>query len=330
MLSSGFTDAPVTKYAIVSLVVSSIAVSLGDVKYLFYIQVVPHLWRYAQVWRLVVWQTCYTNSTELLFAAMMLYHLRIIERLWGSRKLASFILSTLPFTTFLPPLLLAFVVRPLSFNTINYLPAGPTAIIFALLAQYYAAIPHTFRYKISSSSKKTPQPSSTSQSQQPQQTQQRADRSISLLLSDKSTTYLLALQLSLSQFPSSILPAAVGWLVGYAWRAEILPGAAARWRVPGWLYGDYSRRDDRSRTPGSGGLGQGASGSGSGSGAGGNTEGYEGLRRRLEGESRAAAAAASGSGDAEQRGAGGSDRGGQTGAGAPLVGQVLDRFRGAF
>jgi hypothetical protein len=56
MLSSGFTNAPVTKYAIVSLVVSSIAVSLGDVKYLFYIQVVPHLWRYMQVWRLVGWQ----------------------------------------------------------------------------------------------------------------------------------------------------------------------------------------------------------------------------------------------------------------------------------
>lgn len=33
-------------------------------------------------------QSCYTNSTSLLFAAMSLYHLRIIERLWGSRKFA--------------------------------------------------------------------------------------------------------------------------------------------------------------------------------------------------------------------------------------------------
>ena len=31
---------------------------------------------------------CYTNSTELLFATMTLYHLRIIERLWGERKFA--------------------------------------------------------------------------------------------------------------------------------------------------------------------------------------------------------------------------------------------------
>lgn len=67
MLSSGFTNAPVTKYAIVSLIVSSIAVSIGDVKYLFYIQVVPHLWRYMQVWRLVGWQVslaCFPGLVE--------------------------------------------------------------------------------------------------------------------------------------------------------------------------------------------------------------------------------------------------------------------------
>lgn len=33
-------------------------------------------------------QSCYNNSPELLFAAMSLYQLRIIERLWGSRKFA--------------------------------------------------------------------------------------------------------------------------------------------------------------------------------------------------------------------------------------------------
>ena len=31
-------------------------------------------------------QGCYTNSTEVLFAALTLYHMRIIERLWGTRK----------------------------------------------------------------------------------------------------------------------------------------------------------------------------------------------------------------------------------------------------
>lgn len=33
-------------------------------------------------------QACFANSTEVLFAAMTFYHLRVIERLWGSRKFA--------------------------------------------------------------------------------------------------------------------------------------------------------------------------------------------------------------------------------------------------
>lgn len=56
MLSSGFTNAPVTKFALAFIIVSSIAASIFDVKYLFYIDVVPHLWRYVQFWRLFIWQ----------------------------------------------------------------------------------------------------------------------------------------------------------------------------------------------------------------------------------------------------------------------------------
>lgn len=37
---------------------------------------------------LTLLQICFTNSTEVLFAAVSLYNLRVIERLWGSRKFA--------------------------------------------------------------------------------------------------------------------------------------------------------------------------------------------------------------------------------------------------
>lgn len=177
---------------------------------------------------------------------MTFYHMRVIERLWGSRKFSSFILSILPYTAILPPLILSLLLRPLSFNQLNYLPAGPTAVVFALLAQYHAVIPHVYKYRIATSS-------STSTRGIPE-----------LTFSDKSTTYLLAAQLALSQFPGSLTPAAVGWVVGYAWRSEILPGAT-RWRIPGW-------------------LGSGKS----------DAERYETLRRRLEGESSAAASGVEG------------------------------------
>jgi len=157
-------------------------------------------------------------------------------------------------------------------NHINYLPAGPTPIIFALLAQYHAVIPHVYKYRIATS---TSTPSSPAQG---------------LLFSDKSMTYLFAAQLALSQFPGSTISAAVGWVVGYAWRSEILPGAA-RWRIPRW-WGKERGEGQR----------------------------YEGLRRRLEGESTAAAA--SGVDGARGGGAGRQRR--------TLGTQILDQFRGAF
>ena len=93
MLASGFTAAPVSKLVFFGIIASSIVASITDTKYYFYIQAVPHLVRYGQIWRLLVWQLCYTNSTELLFAAMTIYHMRIIERLWGSRKFAVCLLA---------------------------------------------------------------------------------------------------------------------------------------------------------------------------------------------------------------------------------------------
>jgi hypothetical protein len=89
MLSSGFKDAPVSRSLVFGIVAASLVVSITDSKYYFYIQVEPHLWRYHQLWRILIYQLCYTNSSEVLFAAMTLYNLRVIERLWGSRKFAA-------------------------------------------------------------------------------------------------------------------------------------------------------------------------------------------------------------------------------------------------
>ncbi|KAI9788287.1 MAG: hypothetical protein M1835_002369 [Candelina submexicana] len=224
MLASGFADARVSKYLLFSIVASSIIASITDSKYLFHIQVASHLWRYKQIWRLLIWQGCYTNSTEVLFGAMTAYHLRIIERLWGTHKFISFIISTLPYTALLPPLVLALILRPLSLNTLNYLPAGPTPIFFALLAQYHAAIPHVYKYRLTTSSSTTFPPSG-------------------LIFSDKSISYLLTAQLALSQVPGSLISAVVGWCIGYAWRNEILPGTA-QWRVPSWILQKKGRVED--------------------------------------------------------------------------------------
>ena len=255
MLASGFSNAPLTRTLLTGVVVLSVLASITDTKYYLWIAVKPHLQENRQFWRLLTWQLCYTNSVEVLFAAMTLYQLRVIERLWGTRKFGvstasaaertetntptqSFLVSTLPYTTLVPPLLVALVLRPLSFGRIGYLPAGPTAIIFALLAQYHAAIPYLYKYQVSA-----------------------AETGPSLMLTSKSTSYLLPAQLAFSQFPGSAVAALVGGVVGIAYRRELLPGGAARWRLPDMT----GKRAERER--------------------------FEGLRRRMEGDAANASGA---------------------------------------
>ncbi|KGQ08601.1 UBA domain-containing protein 14 [Beauveria bassiana D1-5] len=82
------TNTPVTRSVVLGLVSASIAASLLDIKHYAYILINPHIVQYGQFWRLFTYQLCYTNSAEVLFAAMSLYNLRTVERMWGSRKYA--------------------------------------------------------------------------------------------------------------------------------------------------------------------------------------------------------------------------------------------------
>lgn len=89
MLTSGLTNTPLTKALLIYTIASSVALSLFDIKHLVVIYVSPHFWPYAQFWRALIWQVVgFTNSTEALFAAMLVYHLRVVERAWGKRKIA--------------------------------------------------------------------------------------------------------------------------------------------------------------------------------------------------------------------------------------------------
>ena len=164
--------------------------------------------------------------------------------------------------------------RPLTFGVVNHLPAGPTPLIFALLAQYHAAIPTIYKYRIVISTS----PSTSSNASEDQ----------GVVLSDKSVVYLLAGQLALSSLPGSAIAACVGWMVGVAWRGEWGPGGWGRWRVPGWVVGEKKAN-----------AGQ----------------GFERLRRRLEGEGSGTGADGRNEGEARRRTLG---RG------------ILDQFRGAF
>ncbi|CAI6096917.1 hypothetical protein V2G26_016131 [Clonostachys chloroleuca] len=219
-----FTNTPVTRLILLGIVSASTLASLLDIKHYFYILVDTHVWRYRQLWRFLIYQLCYTNSTEVLFGVITLYQLRIVERMWGSRKYASFLVISYLLTSIVPPSLTV-VLRPLTAGWFNYIPAGPTPIIFAVLAQYHAMIPHLYKYRIATS-------------QAPP-----TDETFSgVTFSDKSLKYAIAVHLALLQWPGSLLGAIVGWVVGYSWREGLLPSSFVRWRMPGWMLGLRSQR----------------------------------------------------------------------------------------
>lgn len=89
MLTPGLTNAPITKLLLIYTIAASVVLSILDLKHLSSIHVSPHLHPYGQYWRLLIWQVAgFANSTEALFAAMIVYHCRVVERAWGKRKMA--------------------------------------------------------------------------------------------------------------------------------------------------------------------------------------------------------------------------------------------------
>lgn len=110
-----------------------------------------------------------------------------------------------------------------------------------------------------------------------------------------------------------LLPSLVGWVIGVAWRTELLPGLSPSshgFRVPAWMVGERERR-----VPGLGVAG------------GAERERYEDLRRRLEGEVAASTSAEAGAGQSGS-GSGQRFRGGN-GNGNGNQG-IMERLRGAF
>jgi CUE domain len=106
---------------------------------------------------------------------------------------------------------LGLFLRPLSSNRLNYLPPGPTPLLFSLLPLYIHLIPPSYTLRVGAS---TPTPTT------------------GLTLSDKWGIYVLYVQLALSQFPSSLICALTGYLTGLMWEFSLLPSFIKHFRLP--------------------------------------------------------------------------------------------------
>lgn len=204
----GLRSTPITRILIYCIICSSITSSLLGVKQSLHLQLSPHIVVYGQIYRILTWQLAYNNASEVMSAAYVLYILRVLERTLGSRKYLSLVLLSFFITSIVTPLLLALISFPLPLGTMNQLPSGMNASLFTLLSVYFSIIPSRYTLLISGDS--------------------NIERAV--IFTDKVFTYLVAAPLALNTSLPSLLCASTGWLVGYAWKSELLPGA--HWRVP--------------------------------------------------------------------------------------------------
>jgi len=197
-----FAHAPVTKALMLGIALTSVVAGIFDVKHYLHLQLVPHISKYHQYWRLSTHHFACANSSDLFLTELLLYNVAVhIERTFGSVKFASFLSISVVVNTLLE-FITMLILRPLPFfgTNFNYVPAGPTALVFSVVYQYLRIIPYAYQFKL-----------------------------FGVSLSDKAWTYALALQLAVSYTPATLLPVLLGLLTGYIYRSDILP--LKGWRV---------------------------------------------------------------------------------------------------
>ncbi|KAI0832709.1 hypothetical protein BC628DRAFT_1441792 [Trametes gibbosa] len=197
-----FEYASVTKGLMLGIALTSVAAGIFDLKHYLNLQLVPHISRHHQYWRLIVHHIACGSSSDLILVELFLYNASVcIERSFGSVKYASFLIISAVTTMLISFLaLLVAQMTPVTSSLFNNIPPGPIAITSAVLYQYTRLVPPAYHFRI-----------------------------FGVGMSDKVWVYAIAAQLAISQFPAKLLPAAVGLLAGYLYRSDLLQ--LKGWRV---------------------------------------------------------------------------------------------------
>ncbi|KAJ3371014.1 hypothetical protein GGF31_003744 [Allomyces arbusculus] len=195
LMSPGFYNAPLSKFTLTSVAACSVAASVFHLRHWFPLHL-SLVVAGAQVQRLVVSHCAFTSSSELLFGGVLLYYLRGIERLYGTRKFAVFVTVTSTLAT-----LLNVSILVLLRGFVNWTAPGPYAWIFASLFIYHERVPETDKFEI-----------------------------LGIRFSQKSFVYLLAVQLLAADWSHSWLPALSGLVAGAVWATDLF--GMQSWRFP--------------------------------------------------------------------------------------------------
>ncbi|CAG8558605.1 6652_t:CDS:2 [Paraglomus brasilianum] len=200
MSASGFYNAPITKALFFGIGGCSIAAVMLTNKSNSISQSIHQVVNHSEFLRLLTTYSGFSGTSELIGGWIILYHLRLIERQFGSAKYAAFLFASTALST-LFELGVSLLGRSFGFT---YASTSPYALIFAGLYQYQQIIPD-----------------------------EHNSQSYGLSLNNKFIPNTAGLLLLLSKYPHSTISGICGLTAGAIYRSDMLK--LSRWRSPEFL-----------------------------------------------------------------------------------------------
>ncbi|GAA5875314.1 hypothetical protein JCM1840_001927 [Sporobolomyces johnsonii] len=205
-MSTNTSGAGLSRSVILVLCSCSLLAAITSTQHYFNVPWTPHLTRDHQFYRFASRWLVWTNSSQLVIAVFVLWYASLdVERIWGSRKYASFLVVMAGLTTVLEALSLVLFSRA----GLRTLPAGPFALTFAVIYQSHRLLPTLYHFQLLHPS---------------------------LTLNNRFPLYLLSLLLLTSEPPSSVLLCLIGLLSSMAYSSGALPLSLRQWRIPQRVY----------------------------------------------------------------------------------------------
>ncbi|KAJ2052605.1 hypothetical protein IW146_005070 [Coemansia sp. RSA 922] len=197
MSTSGLLGTPATKVWLAGMsLASALAGALGWRRNLR-LQLTPNVTHNWQVWRLASSLVGFPSWSEVLTALVLIYQLRAVERLLGTRRFASFLVVSgiVGQTLTIAGMLLA---------RLNSVSSGPYVLLFACVHQFYVLVPHSYYAQV-----------------------------LGIAVADKWTVYATAACLLAPRLPMAAVPALAGVAASMVYSADV--AGLKRWRLPQWI-----------------------------------------------------------------------------------------------
>ncbi|KAJ2801954.1 hypothetical protein H4R20_003468 [Coemansia guatemalensis] len=206
MAATGMHGAPTVKVWMAGLLCFGAVLALSPEwkQQLLRVRVYPYIARRWEFWRLATTLLAFPTISQTLTALVLLYQLRVIERLFGTRRFVAFLfVSSIVGQVLSVAMVLA--ARFLShrvFAAVNSIAGGPYAMVFACLYQFHAHVPAKQHVRVLGA----------------------------VTVSDKWMTYVVAGNLAVARLPAAFVPAAAGVAASLVYSANV--AGLRLWRFP--------------------------------------------------------------------------------------------------